>query len=365
MIKLGIDARLYFQTGVGTYIRNLIYYLEKKIDSNWKIFIYLWKDDFEKANFRNKRFIKIKVSDRWHSFSEQIRFLKILNKEKLNLIHFPYFSYPFFYNRPFVSTIHDLTPLFFKTGKASTKNILEYYLKLFVLKNLLNKQIKKSLSIFCPSKTVKNQLISLYGKAINKKINVTLEGVDNKLIRTNPNHRLKSIFYFPFFIYIGNFYPHKNIDRLIKAFSQVKCQEKLILVGPMDFFTKRLIKLINDYRQNQRIIFYHQAQASDLVFFYKNAKALICPSLSEGFGLPLIEAAYFNCPIIASEIEVFKEILNNNYLSFNPYREDDIKNKIEFFLKNKPIYDYKNIIKKYSFEKMTEETLIIYNKILK
>ena len=104
--------------------------------------------------------------------------------------------------------------------------------------------------------------------------------------------------------------------------------------------------------------------SEDLVYFYKNALALVHPSLSEGFGLPLIEAAYFNCPIIASDINVFKELLGNNYLSFNPNDVNDITSKIKIFIEKKPSFDYRNIIKKYSFEKMTNEIVKIYKKIL-
>lgn len=86
--------------------------------------------------------------------------------------------------------------------------------------------------------------------------------------------------------------------------------------------------------------------------------------MSEGFGLPLIEAAYFNCSVIASDIPVFKEILGNSYLSFDPYSVDDITKKIEYFLEKKPKYDYKDIVNKYSFEKMAKETLKIYDKFL-
>jgi glycosyltransferase involved in cell wall biosynthesis len=103
---------------------------------------------------------------------------------------------------------------------------------------------------------------------------------------------------------------------------------------------------------------------SDLIFFYKNAEALVHPSLSEGFGLPLIEAAYFNCPIIASNIEVFRELLKENYLSFDPNNANDISEKINNFIEKKPMFDYKNIINEYSFKKMTEKTLKIYMNVL-
>ena len=86
--------------------------------------------------------------------------------------------------------------------------------------------------------------------------------------------------------------------------------------------------------------------------------------MSEGFGLPLIEAAYFNCPIIASDIPIFQELLGDTYLSFNPLSEDDMVDKINYFLQCPLKFDYKAILKKYSFKKMTEKTLEIYSACL-
>ena len=167
-----------------------------------------------------------------------------------------------------------------------------------------------------------------------------------------------------FFIYVGNFYPHKNLEKLVKAFSKIKTDSKLILIGPNDFFKNKLSQLIIELKQDQKILFFNNSTLSDLVYFYKNARALIHPSRSEGFGLPLIEAAYFNCPIIASNIKVFKELLGNNYLSFDPNKVDDIESKMKSFIEKKPNFDYMEILKRYSFEKMTAETVKIYIKIL-
>jgi alpha-1,2-rhamnosyltransferase len=101
-----------------------------------------------------------------------------------------------------------------------------------------------------------------------------------------------------------------------------------------------------------------------LVFFYKNALGLINPSLSEGFGLPLIEAAYFNLPILASTIPVFEELMGDNYLKFNQNNIKDMTLKINQFLKQSPKFNYQNIIQNYSFVQMTNQTLALYNKLL-
>ncbi len=363
MKKIGIDARLFSQTGVGTYIKNLIYYLEKKEFSGSQFYIYLMPEDYKKLSFKNKNIIKRKVNYRWHSLGEQLGFGAELCKDNLDLMHFTYFSYPVLYLRKFVATVHDTTPLMFKTGKASTKNQLIYNIKHLFFRIILRCQVQRAMKIIAPTATVKKQLVDIYGNKISDKISPIYEGVNYQIIEAKENKGLSKKFN-NFFIYVGNFYPHKNIENLIKAFEKVDKKFKLILLGPDDYFTSRILRCIDTSKLNQNVVLLKNPSLSDLKYFYKNAQALIHPSLSEGFGLPLIETANFNTPIIASNIKVFKELLGNNYLSFDPNNIDDISEKVNSFIEKKPKFDYSNIMKKYSFSKMTDETLKIYMNVL-
>ncbi|MDO8608990.1 MAG: glycosyltransferase family 1 protein [bacterium] len=360
--RIGIDARLYFQTGVGTYLRNFLFYLQNITPSNIQFYVYVLKKDSNKIQFENSQFIKREVDYKWHTFGEQIGFLNVLNKDKLDLMHFTYFSSPILYKRPFISTIHDVTPLLFSTGKASTKNKYLYALKHFFFKIVLNNQVRNSLQIITPTKTVKKQLINIYGKNIEDKIIPVYEGINRELIESKENSNLTNLYKSSFFIYVGNFYPHKNVEKLVRAFSKIKTETKLILIGPDDFFTKKLSELIKTLCMNDKIVFYHNAETQDLKFFYQNALALIHPSLSEGFGLPIIEARYFQCPIIASNIPVFQELLVDRYVQFDPMNEDSIQNAINSFLKLNHKKNDEKISSKFSFEEMTRNVLTLYLK---
>jgi len=363
--KIGIDARLFSQTGVGTYLRNLIYYLQKLETTHFTFYIYLLPSDFSLLSFSKKNFIKRSVNFFWHSFSEQIGFLKVLNKDNLDLMYFSYFSYPLLYQRSFFSTIHDLTPLFFKTGKASTKNFLVYQIKHLAFKIALFNQVRRSKVIITPSLFVKHELMKKFGKKYEEKILPLYEGVDYQLIEAKENRLLRSQFPFSFFLYVGNFYPHKNLERLILAYEKAqKNLPSLVLVGPDDFFRQRLIKRVKQLQLEKKIFFYQPKTAADLVFFYKNALALLHPSLSEGFGLPLIEASYFHCPVIASNIAVFQEIMENEYLSFDPKSSEDMIKKLNLFLKKRPKFNFEKINKKFSFEKMTRAWLKIVKQLI-
>lgn len=364
MRKVGIDCRLYFQTGVGVYLRNLLYHLEKQPHEDITFYLYVMDKDASRIQFQNEKFVKRVTNCRWHSVKEQLFFAQTLNKDDLDLMHFTYFSYPVLYGKKFIATVHDVTPFLFKTGKASTKNFLYYAVKHAFFRFIFNNQLDHAQAIITPTHTVKKQITSLFGEKYGSKITPLHEGVNFSLVQAKPNANLKEKYPKPFLIYVGNFYPHKNIERLIRAFSKINQDVQLILIGPNDFFSKRLSELILELKQEKRIFFYHNPTPDDLVFFYKNAEALVHPSLSEGFGLPIVEAAYFNLPIIASNIEIFKELLDDRYIPFHPLHITDIQDKITYALINRVRYRYDDMVSKYSFGEMTKGTLHIYRKTL-
>ena len=364
MKKIGIDARLYSQTGVGTYLRNFIHELSLHPPKDITFYVYALSSDEKKLLTLPLNFIIKKAPYLWHSFSEQFAFLKILNHDHLDLMHFTYFGYPVFYRRKFIATVHDLTPLLFKTGKASTKNSLIYGIKHLFFKFILRSQIENSVSIITPTETVKNQIVHMYGSHLKDKTVPLHEGIGYELTQTKENESLKSRYQKPFFIYVGNFYPHKNIKRLIEAFAGIKAGYQLILIGPRDHFATSIQHYIKQFKMEGRVIIVDNATTPDLVFFYKHAQALIHPSLSEGFGLPIIEAAYFNLPIIASNIPVFQELLKGRYSSFNPHDSSDIQNKIAGFISHPLKQDYGPILAQYSFKTMAQQTVSLYQKAL-
>lgn len=365
MKKIGIDARLFSQTGVGTYIRNLIYYLMQENTKGLTFYLYVLPQDKEVLPVLPHNFVIRVTPYRWHTFQEQILFWYAILKDRLDLMHFTYFGFPILYRRPFISTIHDITPILFKTGKASTKSRFTYEIKMLAFRIVLYCQVRYSKMIITPSMTIKKSLIQLYGKTYEQKIIPIHEGVDYALNNSNENILLQKQFSFPFFIYVGNFYPHKNVHRLIHAFSKVKTDAKLILIGPKDYFTNKTHNEVMRLKLEDKIIFFHDATTSDLKFFYKRSRALIHPSLSEGFGLPIIEARYFNCPIIVSDIPVFHELVDSYALFFDPLDEVDIKNKINHFIENGNIRHLDKFNSQMSFQSMTRQICLLYKRSIK
>src|SRR5216683_2789679 len=133
-MRIGIDCRLWNETGIGRYIRNLVTNLAEIDTHNNEYVLFLRKNEYDTLVTPGNNFRKRLADIHWHSVAEQTSFLKMLYKERLDLVHFPYFSYPILYARPFVITIHDLILFHYPTGKASQLPSFMYQTKLFAYK---------------------------------------------------------------------------------------------------------------------------------------------------------------------------------------------------------------------------------------
>lgn len=362
--RIGIDARLYFQTGVGTYIRNLLSFLPYALGKDTELVVYVLETEASKITVQDRCVVR-PVNARWHSLAEQLLFYKNLMNDELDLMHFTYFSYPVLYSRPFIATIHDLTPLLFKTGRASTHLPILYEFKHRVFQYILKKQITDSKHIITPTVTVQNQIAHMYGAHTTEKITALHEGVSNELItaaKDPASNKFLPGLSQEYLLYVGNFYPHKNVERLIMAykFLQMDHKPQLVLAGPANVFADSLKKAIESSGITG-IQFIHDTSHTELVSLYKHARALVNPSLSEGFGLPLVEAAYLKCPIIASDIPVFHELLGDSFISFDPTSEKAISHALQT-----PVTQLKTaqIAKDCSFKIMTEKTAMLYYDVL-
>lgn len=362
MKRIGIDARLINQTGVGVYIRNLLHYLDTA-SNDIEYFVYAYPQDFDRIPNRT-HLVKRAAPYRWHSTAEQTHFLRALYADKLDLMHFTYFSFPYLYLRPFVITIHDLTPLLFKTGQATTLPTPLFHVKHTVYQHVLERGIKKSKQVIVPSEAVRSSILHYFGKKYQDKVIVTNEGIDFELQNMKADDTIfSSISKFlnksPYFLYIGNSYPHKNVEKLLRAFAETDISMKLLLVGPKDFFSNSITKLIEQLNLTERVLQLFNISQQKKIALFQNAHALVQPSLTEGFGLPVVESQYFGCPVVASKISVFDEILHERTLRFDPYSQESIQktlNQAAHEKLTKPKLD----TQKFSFENMTKKTQQIY-----
>lgn len=377
-MRIGIDARFYGTVGkgLGRYAQKLIENLEK-VDKKNQYFIFLLKENFDEFVPKNKNFKKVVADYRWYTISEQINMPKILNQYNLDLVHFPHFNVPIFYRRKFIITIHDLILLHFPTLKGTQLNPIFYWIKFFLYKIVIGSAIRRSKKIITVSKFSKKDILANYPFLKKDKVVITYEACDKKrkkIFEKNDKILKKYAIIKPYLLYVGNAYPHKNLDRLLDAwgiflnkFSKGTDDLNLVLVGKRDYFYSRLLaKVKKEKIRNVKIIGFVEDKYLDII--YHQSIAYIFPSLYEGFGLPPLEAMNQGVPVISSEHGCMKEILGKSAYYFDGKDTDSISLAIAEIFKNKILRE--NLInsgyvriKKYSWKKMSLETLRTYQEI--
>ena len=376
-MRIGIDARFYGPKckGLGRYTQKLIENLEL-IDHKNEYIIFLRKEMWNEYMPQNHKFKKVLADFRWYSLPEQIFFPILIRRQKLDLMHFLHFNVPILYFGKFIVTIHDLILRHFPTHHASTLGPIRYFFKNLSYRIVIWLAIKRAEEIIAVSIYVKNDITKNF--SVNSdKISVIYEGVDikaeNKEKLRMKNFELKQGIQKDYLLYVGNAYPHKNLERLIRAFgiliNKYKQNLQLILVGEKDYFYKRLKSFV-DYQPlfvRQNIIFTGFVSDEYLSVLYQGASIYIFPSLCEGFGLPPLEAMNFGVPVVSSDATCLPEILGNAAFYFEARNAENISKAIIEVLSNKHLQEnliqngYKQI-KKYYWKKMAKKIIRIYEK---
>lgn len=383
IMKILIDARMYGleHAGIGRYVMNLIDQLQR-IDKQNEYTVLLRRNQSLITNHQSPNF-KTKIVDIPHySLKEQISLSKIISKIEPDIAHFPHFNVPLFFNWPFIVTIHDLIKHTSRGPATTTRTPFLYWLKYAGYKMVFNNAVHKARKIIVPSNAVRDELLKEYGLD-KERVTVIYEGIDDsfKSPITRP-HRLSSalagvanhqsqkilnkysLINKLYVIYTGNAYPHKNLERLISAVKQLHIN--LVIVSARNVFTTRLIRYVNKIKADSFVNFLGFVPDDELAVLYKNAKAFVFPSLSEGFGLPGLEAMTAGCPVVCSDIPVFHEIYGDAATYFNPYNVGDIARKIGEVLRfNESIHQSmiqkgRERTKLFSWQKMAEQTLQVY-----
>ena len=354
-MRIGIDGRLINETGVGRYIRNFTRELALQDKTNEYV-VFLRANAYNSFKPPNSRWAGVLAEVPWHTIAEQLIMPWVFLKARLDLVHIPYFNVPIFYPGKFVVTIHDLTILHFDTGKASTLPMPLYKLRRLGYYLALAVGLRRAQKIIAVSQTTKQEIVDHF-QIDSDKIVVTYEGVDSKIYKStnDKSTNINRLITEQYFLYVGNAYPHKNLETLLLAIQQNTA--KLVLVGKNDFFYERLKKNI----VNRNVIFFGLANDEQLINLYMHASALVFPSLMEGFGLPALEALALGCPVIVSDIPVFHEILGSNATYFNPRDPRDLAEKLASARgKQKKV-----VLGIYSWSTLASDTLALYENCIR
>jgi glycosyltransferase involved in cell wall biosynthesis len=368
-MKIGIDARMYGVsfTGIGRYTYELIKNLAA-LDNEHEYVVFMRKSAYDSFTPPNAKFKKVLADFPHYSLGEQTGFLKVLNAENLDLMHFTHFNAPIFYKKPCIVTIHDLTLSFFP-GKKMT-NLLQRLAYHIVVRNVT----RKAKRIIAVSNHTKEDIISAL-KIPADKITVIYNGVNPKFGDMEPTPRSdlmqKLGLQKPYLLYAGVWRDHKNIVGMIKAFEgfnkDVGKQYNLVITGPHNPTYHEIPDTVRELGIEKEVHLVGLVSDADLFALYKYALAYVFPSFYEGFGLPSLEAMQCGTPVIASRTSATPEICGQgNALFFDPYDIEDMQKAMRLIATDPPIRQrlvdrgYERV-KEFSWEKMTRAVLEIYN----
>ena len=359
--RIVIDARNR-RSSTGRYTDRLIQHLQDLDQENTYTILVQPDDDWRPTN---PNFTTVPCRFQQFSFNpiDQIIFSWQVYRLKPDLVHFTMTQQPLFYFGNIVTTTHDLTMLNFTRPSRFPAWLHKIGISLY--KFLFWFAHKKSKKIIVPTNWVRDELAK-YQPFTTDKLVVTYESAEAVLAKTadKPAGIDK-----PFIFHIGQPLPHKNIERLIKAFEILKSSQselKLILPGKISGVFKTDVELwIANSPAKDSIIVPGYISDPELKWLYENAECYVLPSLSEGFGLPGLEAMANGCPVASSNATCLPEVYQDAALYFDPYDPNDLAEKVQAIIDQPAVAKDlvakgQKVLTRYSWRKMAEETLGVY-----
>lgn len=371
-MNIGFDASRAFnknRTGTENYSYQLLYHLSK-LDQTNKYRIFLRPGiDINKADWpSNFEFITIPYPRLWtqvglakQTFFEKDLDILFIPSHTLPLIHKP--------GLKTVVTVHDLGAEYLpKTHQLKQR----LYLKL-----MTDYQLKSATHLIAVSEATKQDLIKKVGIPKDK-ITVVYEGFNKQLkpvMGKNLQEELKKfgLKEKDYFLFVGTIQPRKNLERLIKAYTQFLAKgdakpPTLVLAGSKGWLSDEIYELPKKLGIEDKVKFLGYVPDEDLPALYSGALAFTFPSLFEGFGLPILEAFACNCPVLTSNISSMPEVAGDAALLVDPYSIENIRDGLlklyeDKKLSSKLVKKGAEQTQKFSWEKAAKKTLEILTKI--
>ena len=362
-MRIVIDVRE-SGTTTGRYMDKLVEYLHK-LNSEHTFILLAKAGRLQYLSEIAPSFTVIETPFKEFTFGEQIGFKKQIEGLKPDLVHFTMVQQPVWYHGRVVTTRQDLTTIRFRNP---TKNAATYWARQQVYKWVNKRVAHKSVAIITPTQYVKDDVVA-YTHINPNKVTVTLESGDPIPDKPEPVEGMKGK---QFIMYVGRPTPHKNLGRLIDAF-QIMLETRpdlyLVLVGKKDANYKLHETRVNE-EGLKNVVFTDFIPEGQLRWLYEHCKAYAFPSLSEGFGLPPLEAMLHSAPVVASNATCIPEVLGDAAYYFNPLNIEDMAAKIsdvvdDPIIREDLVEKGKKQVAKYSWERMAKQTLEVYEQSLK
>ncbi len=332
--------------GIGRYTKSLIETFE---NYNQFFFLFFKNHDY---NFNNS--VNISSPKKLITFSDKFFLKKLLEDSNFIIYHSTGYALPKFpLKTKKILTIYDLTPLLFP-------NYFSYKHK-FIFKMIL-KSGKYADKIICISESTKKDLLRFFPEYASK------TKVIYPFIKSDFCYSKKSSDSIDkkYFLFVGGNDKIKNLDTILRAIK--KTGLKLKIVGK--FNDKEKKELLREHiRIQDKIVFTGFIDGERLKNLYKNAIALLYPSLNEGFGYPPLEALRCGTPSIVSKKGSLPEVLKENALYLDdPLDSDELADKMmklseNISLREKIVERSEKLLSTYSQNSFEKKILSIYQEL--
>ena len=335
-MKVAIDIRRMTEFGVGTYIRNVVRVLAR-LDRESKYFLIGSPAKVAECGPLPPNFRAVDLAGRDDTLKGNLAFRAIVQRLECDVVHIPHlFWIPRGLSCPYVLTVHDLLEHMYGSRNASSlRRNLHFYMTRRVL--------RRAARVIAVSQFTKSEIEKLLDLP-NAHIEVVHNAIDERFLHghaTDSDRELIAQRYlvnYPFILYAGAIRPHKNVVRIIEAFSALKNELqkehlypdlKLIIIGDDLSSHPRLRRTVVRGCVQNDVRFLGFVPIEVLRIFYDVAKIFVFPSLYEGFGLPPLEAMAHGTPVVTSNTSSLPEVAGNAALLVNPENVFEIRRGLQ------------------------------------
>jgi glycosyltransferase involved in cell wall biosynthesis len=374
-VRVAIDIRRMTEFGVGTYTRNIVRALGR-LDAESKYFLIGSPEKVAEMGSLPPNFHTIPLLGRDTTVKSYFDCRAILKRLGCDLVHIPHlFWLPRNLPCPYVMTVHDVLDHMYRARQQSGLRRSLHFL-------LTRRALKGASRLFAVSNFTRSEVEKLFGIPEGR-IEVVYNAIDERFLRghaTESDRQLLAERYLinqPFLLYAGRISPHKNVVRIIEAFSALKAELekeamfpglKLIIIG--DELSKHpdLRRTVIRSRMQNEVRFLGFLPIEVLRIFYDAAKVFVFPSLYEGFGLPPLEAMAHGTPVVTSNTSSLPEVVGNAAVMVNPENVFEIMRALHRVLLDQPLREKLKMrsyeqAKRFSWDTSARQILSVYHEV--
>jgi glycosyltransferase involved in cell wall biosynthesis len=286
------------------------------------------------------RFEAVAERSTHYSVGEQWRIPLALARRRVDLFHAPHYVVPRLVPCPYVVTIHDCIHLRFP-------QYLPNRLAPIYARTMMRLAAGGARRVLTVSQASKADIVRYLGTPADQ-VEVIYNAPDERISAPpSPEEitraRDRFLLTAPFILYTGNIKPHKNLDRLIEAYAELRRRgiedHKLLIIGDEVSRYPNLRRLVHRFQLHQHVRFLGFVPDATLAALYRLAAVFVFPSLYEGFGLPPLEAMAAGAPVVTSNVSSLPEVVGDAALLIDPTSPHAIADAIAQVLSNPALRD--------------------------